>query len=100
MQPGDALEQYCMKMERTYHYHKDNMATVEEFHVIKQLVKGIPAELDEVKIALHAKPGWEASQLQHTPFLCQLPFRTAVLSPLTLVEPMFSYVALGHDASL
>ena len=53
MQPTDSLEQYCMRMQRLYQCLRGNNATIEEFHVMKHLVKGLPAEMDPVKISLH-----------------------------------------------
>jgi hypothetical protein len=53
MQPTESLEQYCMRMQSLYQCLRGNQASVEEFHVMKHLVKGLPAEMEPVKIALH-----------------------------------------------
>ncbi len=47
MQPTESLEQYCMCMQRLHQCLRGNNATIEEFHVIKHLVKGLPAEMDQ-----------------------------------------------------
>ncbi len=39
MQPTEFLEQYRMRLHSIYQCLKDNLATVEEFHVMKQLVR-------------------------------------------------------------